>query len=107
MSDRKYRRVRTVAIVRPPQPSEQLAGLLSVTVSRPLPKNDEKQAYTINCGDRSFQFPAVYGYQGEDLDCLCQHEIEPLLQGSFLGESSACIAYGQTGAGKKKPFTIG
>ncbi|KAG7666667.1 hypothetical protein Ndes2526B_g04857 [Nannochloris sp. 'desiccata'] len=106
MSESKYRSVRTVAVVRPPQPSEQLDSLLSVTrVPRPPQENDasavqRRESYTINCGGRSFQFPAVYGYQGDDLDSLCQREVEPLLQGSFRGESSACIAYGQTGAGK-------
>jgi len=107
MIEKKYRSVRTVAVVRPPQPSEQLANLLlSVAVTRPQGnlENDAdvqgRESYAINCGGHSFHFPAVYGYQGDDLDSLCQREVEPLLQGSISGESSACIAYGQTGAGK-------
>jgi len=111
MNESKYRAVRTVAVVRPPQPSEQLASQLSVAVTRPSERASQenletdadvqgKEPYKLNCGGQSFQFPVVYGYQGDDLDSLCQREVEPLLQGSFCGESSACIAYGQTGAGK-------
>jgi hypothetical protein len=69
MSESKYRAVRTIAVVRPPQPSEQqIAGLLSVT--RPTAAAEttqdadlQKKSYTINCGGSSFQFPAVYVYQ--------------------------------------------
>jgi hypothetical protein len=103
MSESKYRSVRTVAVIRPPEQEQVARQQVSVTVSPPPQENETeqgKQAYTINCGGMSFQFPAVYGHQGVDLDSLCQREVEDLLQASFKGESSALIAYGQTGAGK-------
>lgn len=96
MEQSKSRAVRAVAVVRPPHPAERtsLTGLVSVE------RLEDDDGYSIKCGDATFAFPEVYGYQSEDLDSLCSREVEPLLQGCLAGESAAIIAYGQTGAGK-------
>jgi hypothetical protein len=105
------RNVRAVAVVRPPLAHDADPRECLAVRRRAEGEHDSEggspACYALEVGQgaagkpsSSYTFPAVYGHQALAAEDLCRVEIEPLLAAVFAGESSAVIAYGQTGAGK-------
>lgn len=92
-----------MAVCRPPSAPEAEIEILPPT-ELPDDAADADLLRDVCAGQHTLRLP-MYGHHGADASQLCAQEVAPLLDRLSAGESSAVIAYGQTGAGKS--FTMG